>query len=1392
MMNPSQRVAVNQPSIVVRGRVLSGDDLRDYAERNGLCPRCGVYHTHKKKGSLLKPRFEPMTVTNAYNEVTVYKGYCIAPTCYTLERAKQMLGEIPVKKPSTAATEALMSARPTASRPMYQPPPSSLSPAAPGGGDGRSRRIARSASEEALFRRNNFTAIGRTSDHSEGSGAHNRTRRLSGSDHRKYVPRNSNGDQHAEGGGSHHQRTYTADSSQYSAYQQRSGLAQDFSNNSGRNERSLVSPPNLNFHESAGSLNNEALPDTKLRAVSSAPLMALPLFSDEGDRTPSTITEHTEPSESDDPIVRSLEEKIKEHNYIDYFNLLDNKKREYHHVLEGFRLLRYYMVRDHMLRPEGTVLVGDNWVKVINEKIQTSQQRNERELVVSGLVTLLTISRQGMNFPYKRALVRKDTMDLTMKLFESCSEDEEIMDAACSLVVSLSLHEKNSLNAKSFPRIAILVRKLVNVVLSDDHCGKGLALRALFHISNQRKKAETTGKTALHDVRNALGNQPSIRAILEAISSEQDSPPIVAAGLSLLWKICLPKEEDNSKITGALIGNISSVVQILEQVNATCEIEAACGLLTNLALDQMFPTELAQRVAVRICDLMNNPENRTREVASVVNHSFCNLLANPYTKKGVVLVGTTVMNTILTLMEEYAGEEEIVEYGCLAVSHGAFQNPEMKNYLAGPEFFNRAMSAFDTFVASRGDQASLPVKDATLCFFACVSGCDVGANALTDSGLGARLQAMLARELDVDFKRILEVIARNTAKFMENNGSGGGLLRPQPYLFLQLLRNAASEEDVASVIQELRVVGAAGLPALGNHGFDELLTALTRHEYSPAVQTEGSNLLAEIYYRVPLDAVESPTQLPGGSWAVLHRKKVVDLLCSAIGGHPGDTQTQIASMMALENLLAPLCCADPSSPNVIQVQGWLEPVWKQAIGALATTPDNEKLQISGLHLCWILTIISSKKELRNWVLSLLQQVCDTMDRFTSDEDLTSVACDILLQLKENQDCTEFMGNSSCVGYMVGLLNSDNVEFVDRASAILSTLTTKVFMAVNQMMQVPNIIRQLISCMNSQQSQHHIVTNICVILEALLNFEDTKLRYSIVENGGVAALCSAIDAHQANATLCKDACRVISLLVPCLDASALGTLKASLESTLIPLIQVHVDNPESEAAVLDLLWALGSTDDYFKGVLQSEQNLQLIVQAMSCHLGSGDLQRSGCGMLWLLSGYGNGKRLIGQLGGIQAILNAMLAHNQSTSIQKEGLTALKNLATEATNKPLLAEHDCVQVVTYALWINYQQPLVISSALSALNNIAIDSRTKSVAPLPPAILDITLSAMRRFPMDEVLQSNACFYLKSCTYLPDNRGLMKQHTKEIFSVLQQASTNFPNSCQERAQSIMKKVQS
>jgi Ran GTPase-activating protein (RanGAP) involved in mRNA processing and transport len=93
-------MASNQVPVVsfleVGGKVLSGEEFEEYCKDHGLCKRCAKVKTHRRvlklfgKGS----KFEPLTLHDEETgEYSVYKGYCLQPTCYTLGQAKRLLGE---------------------------------------------------------------------------------------------------------------------------------------------------------------------------------------------------------------------------------------------------------------------------------------------------------------------------------------------------------------------------------------------------------------------------------------------------------------------------------------------------------------------------------------------------------------------------------------------------------------------------------------------------------------------------------------------------------------------------------------------------------------------------------------------------------------------------------------------------------------------------------------------------------------------------------------------------------------------------------------------------------------------------------------------------------------------------------------------------------------------------------------------------------------------------------------------------------------------------------------------------------------------------------------------------------------------------------------------------
>jgi hypothetical protein len=80
-------------AVLVDGKLISGEDLRDYATRLGLCQMCAQHKTHKKAGSILNRSWEPITAIDEQGMYTVYKGYCLQPTCYTFGKAQELLGE---------------------------------------------------------------------------------------------------------------------------------------------------------------------------------------------------------------------------------------------------------------------------------------------------------------------------------------------------------------------------------------------------------------------------------------------------------------------------------------------------------------------------------------------------------------------------------------------------------------------------------------------------------------------------------------------------------------------------------------------------------------------------------------------------------------------------------------------------------------------------------------------------------------------------------------------------------------------------------------------------------------------------------------------------------------------------------------------------------------------------------------------------------------------------------------------------------------------------------------------------------------------------------------------------------------------------------------------------
>lgn len=115
-----------QNTVLVDGKLLSGDKLKEYAQLKGLCPICvqtvTMKRVRKKFGGLRRGlEWEPLTLTDdVAGNYTVYKGYCLQPTCWTLEEVQVKLGEKPAAKQKKPRRKKSPSQRRTSRRPSKQ------------------------------------------------------------------------------------------------------------------------------------------------------------------------------------------------------------------------------------------------------------------------------------------------------------------------------------------------------------------------------------------------------------------------------------------------------------------------------------------------------------------------------------------------------------------------------------------------------------------------------------------------------------------------------------------------------------------------------------------------------------------------------------------------------------------------------------------------------------------------------------------------------------------------------------------------------------------------------------------------------------------------------------------------------------------------------------------------------------------------------------------------------------------------------------------------------------------------------------------------------------------------------------------------------------------------
>jgi hypothetical protein len=851
-------------------------------------------------------------------------------------------------------------------------------------------------------------------------------------------------------------------------------------------------------------------------------------------------------------------------------------------------------------------------------------------------------------------------------------------------------------------------------------------------------------------------------------------------------------------------------------------------------------------------DNPNNPDSTGEGLESLAVwgiHAMCNWLAKKQQVGGaggarssinglaVVEDGRLVVNVILDSLKQYSKNAELQELGCLALAYACRPGPD-GGFCA--EFAVEQLAMDRIFFAlehpgayldseeKRNNPPALHVRRSALSAMIALTQCSAGVRNLVDTERLSQVEFFANVEQESDVQELLQSILKRCGDGGEedhslNNysaslgpflgGAGGGRLRQHPEAFAQMISIADSEENALSVIHDLESwMADKGIPDSGklvpfvaDRGMDALVEVMGRFDASAAVQESGCGVLAELFCLAPYHIGTTTGDQHGPSWTLIQAQPVIDTLRNAMQRHKAHSGVQTLVCLALSNFLGPLCDETPRRNSITReesddlevVRGLVDPCLKDVLNTMVMNEEHPNVQMSAIQLFWTLSFVCHRDNLKLRMFQVVQQIFKAMNQFPLNVELNVTACSALLSFQNDSDALDFCGSQDGVKSLLAIVldGKGGEQVVAGAAAVLASTLKNVFSAIGHIAQSPGYVQRLIECVQANAASPEIQLYICSILESLATLDDDGVPYMIFEAGGLDVIRDTLSLHKHDQLLAEYGCRILSLVLGTADANTISANRHRLRDSLIQLMEIHFDDPHVQTKVMESLWTCCRQDGDFINLLvyETQRCVDLIVRSMSKHLMWPDLQRNGCSLIRLMSSCNHRdlalQSILGEKGVVAAVVNGMSAHSDSSAVQKEALRTLRCLAMISSNKPLIFSVDGTKALMNALWIHMRDPQLVSGAFSALHNIIVTGNR--AGPLSDDAMQAIIFAMRRYTMDESVQKQACFLLKSASYLSSNQKLMRQYeNREIIELLKFAAEAFPNSCQLRANSILNKI--
>jgi hypothetical protein len=529
------------------------------------------------------------------------------------------------------------------------------------------------------------------------------------------------------------------------------------------------------------------------------------------------------------------------------------------------------------------------------------------------------------------------------------------------------------------------------------------------------------------------------------------------------------------------------------------------------------------------------------------------------------------------------------------------------------------------------------------------------------------------------------------------------------------------------------------------------------------------------------------------SWVETHTLSEVSAIRNALRMHKADTDAARAAVLALSNFVAGLS-SDPALDSFEvshDLRGAFENTFRDVVDVMSIHADNVDVVRNALRLLRVSLFLADQDELLRWAPMTVEKTIEAIFNFPTDLEILLSCCLSLsgiLEGVESDDSVSVIGRNDTVNALFDVLAVDSEELVEIASDVLAKAAKRVLPIIAEIVEHPNAITTIITCMFQFPRSWKIQANSCSILESIATLHDHIVKTLIANSGGVSAVLEALSNHHGSETVQMYGFKALSSLLAGVHDDIIEQMRDNIGNSVEYSLSAYIANDGIVAPILEVFWSLSRKYPYFKHYFK--EAIPIVVEAMSLHLSCCRLQLAACSSLWTLA-YRNdeNKRLIGVCGGLRAIVHAILFHIDVKMLQKEALTAVQNLATTPRNKEELRQRG-VSAILFSMWVNMDSADILSAALKALNNIIVDTENRQVSPISEETLQCIFFAMGRFPFSAAVQKDACFLLQNLTYEYSNLALMQSQREEITRLLCLAASSFSAACGMNASYILDKL--